>query len=283
MMAPIARDPNAPRLGARLSHRLARHVPLSRVAMSGGPLVTFSFDDIPDSAHEEGAAILERHGVKGTFYIAAGLMCTRTPHWHVAGPEAVSDLHARGHEIACHSFAHRRADTVKGAEVDADLARNREALRAIEPSLKLENFAYPFGYGSFRWKRRLRTAFRSSRGILPGVNHGRIDLHFLRAFPLTNAELNPARIDAIMDETERTKGWTIFYSHDVTPQPSIYGCTPALLTRAVLAAQERGIACVTVAEALNRIVAVKESAWRDEALRLLPQGRLAKDPAHEGP
>ncbi|MCK5746536.1 MAG: polysaccharide deacetylase, partial [Oricola sp.] len=30
------------------------------------PIVSFTFDDVPDSALFEGAAILEKHGVRGT-------------------------------------------------------------------------------------------------------------------------------------------------------------------------------------------------------------------------
>lgn len=35
------------------------------------PLVSFTFDDVPDSALYEGARILERYDARGTFYIAA--------------------------------------------------------------------------------------------------------------------------------------------------------------------------------------------------------------------
>jgi peptidoglycan/xylan/chitin deacetylase (PgdA/CDA1 family) len=245
--------PPAPGLRARVSHRMARHIPFSTLPMAGGPFVSFTFDDIPESAHTKGAAILEQHAVKGTFYIATGLFGGLTEYWQVAGPEAVRDLHRRGHEIACHTHGHKRSDFIRGSGIDAEIALNRERLKAIEPSLRLENFAYPYGYGAFEWKRRLNASFQSSRGILPGVNHGKIDLHFLKAYALTNAERLAVSLDEIMAETERTQGWTIFFTHDVSPQPSIYGCTPALLTRAIAAAQDRGIACVTVAEALRRI------------------------------
>jgi hypothetical protein len=45
----------------------------------------------------------------------------------------------------------------------------------------------------------------------------------------------------------------IFFTHDIALRPSPYGCTPALLARAVDGAQARGIACVTVDDALRRI------------------------------
>jgi hypothetical protein len=39
-----------------------------------GPIVSFSFEDFPRSAAANGAAVLERFGVRGTYYAAMGLM-----------------------------------------------------------------------------------------------------------------------------------------------------------------------------------------------------------------
>ena len=50
------------------------------------------------------------------------------------------------------------------------------------------------------------------------------------------------------------KGWLIFYGHDVTAAPSPYGCTPALFEAALRAAEARGIACLSVKEALRRAI-----------------------------
>jgi peptidoglycan/xylan/chitin deacetylase (PgdA/CDA1 family) len=249
----VEQTPPPPTLAARVSHRMARHIPLSRLEMRNGPMVSFTFDDIPDSAHGAGAEFLEAHGIRGTFYIASGLFGGSTPHWQNADEDAIRDLHRRGHEIACHTHTHRRVDTIHGDDIDAEIAQNRERLHAIEPSLRLDNFAYPYGYGSFEWKRRLKNIFQSSRGVVPGINCGQVDLQFLKAFPLTNSELDDETIHAIMDETVRVMGWTIFYTHDVTLHPSPYGCTYELLSAAVRAAQKRGIPCMTVAEALSRI------------------------------
>jgi hypothetical protein len=43
----------------------------------------------------------------------------------------------------------------------------------------------------------------------------------------------------------------MFYTHDVRPKPSPYGCTPALFEFAVSAALESGSRVLTVAQALN--------------------------------
>jgi hypothetical protein len=101
-------------------------------------------------------------------------------------------------------------------------------------------------------KERLKKAFRSSRGILPGVNHGVVDPHFLRATPLISVGIDDAGIDLAFDKAFEAGGWLIFYTHDVAASPSPYECTPALLRHALEAASRRRMPIVSVAEALRR-------------------------------
>ena len=63
------------------------------------------------------------------------------------------------------------------------MEKNRRYFLALDPSIRIENFAYPYGFASVSHKRQLGKAFRSARGILPGVNSGAIDLQFLRSTP----------------------------------------------------------------------------------------------------
>jgi len=93
--------------------------------------------------------------------------------------------------------------------------------------------------------------FRSSRGIIPGVNSGTVDLQFLRATPLIDKYIDRDGIDRAFDEALAKNGWLIFYSHDVATSPSPYGCSPALLRHALEAASQRQIRILSVADALQ--------------------------------
>ena len=137
--------------------------------------------------------------------------------------------------------------------MNREIERNRSHLRAIDSSITLENFAYPYGLASVWRKPQLARAFRSARGILPGVNRDVIDLQFLRASPLVDCEIDTAGVDRYFDEAVESGGWLIFYGHDVANAPSPYGCTPQLMRHALEAAGKRDIPIVTVAEALRRI------------------------------
>jgi hypothetical protein len=136
--------------------------------------------------------------------------------------------------------------------LDAEIQANRRFFHTLDPSIRLANFAYPYGFACVTHKPRLRLAFSSARGIFPGINSDVIDLQFLRAMPLIDRDITRDDIARAFDETETSGGWLIFYSHDVTRSPSPYGCSPGLLHDALQAAARRRIPIVTVAEALRR-------------------------------
>ncbi len=216
-------------------------------------MVSFTFDDAPDSAASHGAPMLEEHGGRATFYLAGSQVNQWSGHWLGLSHDAILRLHRGGHEIGCHTFSHRRAVDLDEDMMDEEIARNRDYFRALDPSIKLDNFAYPYGLASIWRKPQLAKTFRSARGILPGVNSDVIDLQFLRSTPLIDRDIDANEIDRQFDETVRSGGWLIFYGHDVVNQPSPYGCSPALLRHALKAAETRGVSIVTVAEALQRI------------------------------
>jgi peptidoglycan/xylan/chitin deacetylase (PgdA/CDA1 family) len=214
-------------------------------------MVSFTFDDVPKSAATVGAAILEAHDAHGTFYVIGSQVGTSSPLWDMVDSEDVVALHRRGHEIACHTFSHKRACDLDAETLGAEIERNQRYLRSLDPSIRVENFAYPFGYGSFVRKRQLKTVFKSCRSIVPGVNSGSVDLQFLRAMPLIDRRIDRDGIERAFDQAQTDNGWLIFYTHDVADEPSPYGCSPALLNEALEAASRRKIPVLNMAEALQ--------------------------------
>jgi peptidoglycan/xylan/chitin deacetylase (PgdA/CDA1 family) len=237
---------------ARLSHRLAMHLRVEPFRLRNqAPMVSFTFDDVPKSAATVGAAILEAHGAAGTFYVIGSQVGTSSALWDMVDGEDIVALHRRGHEIACHTFSHKRACDLDSAKLGAEVERNQRYLQSVDASIRIENFAYPFGYGSFPRKHQLRTIFRSCRSIVPGINSGSVDLQFLRAMPLIDRRINRDGVERAFDDAQNNNGWLIFYTHDVADQPSPYGCSPALLREALEAARRRKIPVLNMAEALQ--------------------------------
>jgi peptidoglycan/xylan/chitin deacetylase (PgdA/CDA1 family) len=239
-------------LKARVGNKLARHLRVAPVKLNNDrPMVSFTFDDAPISAVTCGAAMLEEYGARGTFYIAGGLVDAWSGHWTGLSGYDIVGLHRRGHEIACHTFSHARSTDLTEAAMEAELRNNRSYLLGLDSSIRIENFAYPYGTGSVLRKGQLGKLFHSSRGILPGVNSGKVDLQYLRAVPLIECEIDRDGIDRAFDETVARNGWLIFYGHDVEATPSPYGCSPELLRHALDAAARRNIPALSVANALR--------------------------------
>jgi peptidoglycan/xylan/chitin deacetylase (PgdA/CDA1 family) len=239
-------------LKARVSNKLVRHLrPAPFLLKNQSPMVSFTFDDAPESAATVGAVMLGEYDARATFYISGGLVDKWSGHWNGISAEAIVGLHRGGHEVACHTFSHVRAIDLDEAAMAAEIEKNRNYLLSLDASIRIENFAYPYGVGSVSRKGQLQKIFHSSRSILPGVNSGTIDLQYLRSSPLINRDIDTGGIDRVFDEAVATNGWLIFYSHDVAAEPSPYGCSPSLLRHALDAAARRNMPILNVADALR--------------------------------
>jgi peptidoglycan/xylan/chitin deacetylase (PgdA/CDA1 family) len=238
-------------LRRKISGRLASNMRFdARRLYNRTPLVSFTFDDVPDSAYVHGAAMLERRGALGTYYVATGLIGRRTPDWTLIDRGGVADLHQRGHEIGLHTHEHRAVGSFSGQELRLSIEKNRAQIQDIHPGIDPQNFAYPFGLASFGSKWRLSTLVRSSRGIQSGVNAGAFDGQLIKCVELADARLTREQLDYYLDATVAQNGWLVLLSHDVSASPSPFGCSKGLFERALDGVASRGIATVTVADAL---------------------------------
>jgi peptidoglycan/xylan/chitin deacetylase (PgdA/CDA1 family) len=238
-------------LRRKISGRLASNTRFdARRLYNRTPLVSFTFDDVPDSAYVHGATMLERWGARGTYYVATGLIGRRTPEWTLIDRGGVADLHRRGHEIGLHTHEHRAVGSFSGQELRVSIERNRSQIQEIHPGIDPQNFAYPFGLASFGSKWRLSTLVRSSRGIHRGVNAGAFDGQLIKCVELADARLTREQLDYYLDATVAQNGWLVLLSHDVSDAPSPFGCSKSLFEQALEGVVARGIAMVTVDDAL---------------------------------
>ncbi|RYE34342.1 MAG: polysaccharide deacetylase [Hyphomicrobiales bacterium] len=215
------------------------------------PIVSFTFDDVPDSALDAGAAILEGNGARGTFYISGGLEGQVEPDRRVIERAGCRELAARGHEIGCHSFAHHDLRHVGTQALIEDLARNAAYLDAVDPRVAPRNFAYPYNSGSFGKRALLARTFRTCRAGGEGINRGPVDPTFLRAVEIRQPQHHVLGLARWIDALIADPGWLIFFTHDVAPRPTPHGCTPAGFHLLVAYAVTRGCRVLTVDAALD--------------------------------
>lgn len=235
--------------------------------LEGGPFVSFTFDDFPRTAYSTGGAILRNLGVRGTYYVAMGLMNTSN---ELGDQFRLEDLHAaadEGHELATHTFSHHSSRRVSLAAFQEDVRKGRHAVCEIGGPGAGANFAYPYGEVTMAAKQAVGNEMMSCRGIYGGSNGPIVDLNLLKANSLYGGLDRLETVEQLILTNEREEGWLIFYTHDVRPNPSVYGCTPELLESAG-AAGKRAAKILPVSEVLKQLATVPRIATTP--LRPLP-------------
>ncbi|WP_312166534.1 polysaccharide deacetylase family protein [Phenylobacterium sp.] len=232
---------------ARLAHRR----PLR--AAPGRPMLSVSFDDAPLTAAVAGAQILEARGLRGTYYVSAGLAGRDAP-MGVCGQEAdYRRLVAAGHELGCHTFSHLDCGRASAADAAAEAERNAATLAAWGAA-RLESFAYPYGDVAPGPKQALAPRFSTLRGLHHGVIDKGVDLNQAPAVGIEGQD-GEATARRWLGEAQARKAWLILYTHDVAETPSPWGCTPNALATLIDEALAAGFEIDTVGAVARKLAA----------------------------
>jgi peptidoglycan/xylan/chitin deacetylase (PgdA/CDA1 family) len=245
------------------------------------PLISFTFDDFPRSALYTGGDILQEYAVRATYYTALGLMNTDGPVGQMFSEQDLREVVARGDELGCHTFDHCNAWSTHPERFEDSIVRNGKALNQRLPGVSFTTFSYPLGVPRPQTKRRTEKYFLGCRGCTQKINAGIADLNFLRAFFLEQSP-GDAAVKAIIDRNCRAGGWLIFATHDVSDNPSRFGCTRRLFKQIVHYAVASGATILPVAAALKKLSsqhAEQAVTTRNQAIRLA--ARFDKEKAPE--
>jgi len=214
---------------------------------------SLSFDDIPATAWTEAGPILAQHGVKATYYVCGGLAGRRNMDRDQFEVPHLQALHEAGHEVGCHTFGHtivlRMSEEALRLSLDANAAWVGERLGGY----RMTTFAYPFGDATVAAKRLIRERFALGRGVRDGVNAGREDRGLIKSIGLESRRLPGYDLDALMAKTAALNGWLTAYGHDVSDDPTDYGCTPDDLDRVLTAAKGAGLEILPIGAAWERV------------------------------
>ena len=217
------------------------------------PYISFTFDDFPRSALHTGGDILNRYGIRATYYASLGLMGTEAPTGMIFVPEDIRGLLAQGHELGCHTFAHCHSWKTDPKTFEESIIKNRHSLRELVPGAVFKSFSYPIIGPRPASKRIAGRYFQCCRGGGQAFNIGRVDLNFLKAFFLEKARGDPRFVKDVINQNCQARGWLIFATHDISETPTYYGCTPSFFEEIVRYALASGAKILPVTEALDTI------------------------------
>lgn len=237
----------------RISRRLAGHWPFGLVDFAlERSVVSFTFDDFPRSAFTQGSPILARYGARATYY-ASGGFCGRTiDRLDYYTRQDALEAAREGHEIAHHTFSHPHApDLGAGALLD-DCARNDAFLEelGLKPSA---HFAFPYGDADIGARSLLKKRYATCRGTQAGLNGARMDQGLLKAVSLERRIWAPGHARHWIEQLAQRPAWLIFYSHNISDSPSLYGSTPAQLEEALELARTAGCDILPVGEVFGKM------------------------------
>jgi peptidoglycan/xylan/chitin deacetylase (PgdA/CDA1 family) len=216
----------------------------------GTPIVSFTFDDFPRSALTVGGKMLLDQGWRGTFYGAMGLMETTQNGQRMFTRGNLDSLLDDGHELACHTFSHSSCLSVGTEEFLNICGENRREAATLLAGYQLQNMSFPHGHITLPVKYRL-TEYRTCRTTEWGINSNSLDLGFLRANPMYS-RFAIERLKQLVRMNYEVGGWLILYTHDVTTDPSPFGCTPAYFQEVLRSVLETRAEVLTIREAAGR-------------------------------
>jgi hypothetical protein len=94
-------------------------------------------------------------------------------------------------------------------------------------------------------------------------NVGTVDLNYVRSFFLEQSRKDPSAIWNLIDRNRVEKGWLVFSTHDVSRQPTKYGCTPEFFDEVVKRAVDSKALVLPVIQALEVVLA---GSWASTGL-----------------
>jgi peptidoglycan/xylan/chitin deacetylase (PgdA/CDA1 family) len=215
------------------------------------PLISFTFDDFPRSALHTGGAILNRSGLAGTYYACLGLMGGETATGKLFNADDLKILIDRGHELGCHTYSHCHSWDTGPRTYEKSVIENQVALKTLLPGTEFKTFSYPICPPRPLSKAKIASHFLCCRAGGQTFNTGTTDLNQLSAFFLEKSRDDFAAVKDVIDHNRQARGWLILATHDISDEPTPYGCTPAFFGAVVEYAVDSGAHILPVAKALE--------------------------------
>lgn len=192
-------------------------------------------------------------GVRGTYYVSLGLAGKQIETGTMFLEDDLRAAAQQGHELGCHTFSHSHSWETAPQSFEAEIVKNREALQQVIPGASFKTLSFPIGQPRARTKKRASKYFSCCRGGGQTFNVGEADLNCLSAYFLEQSRENPGAIKRIIDQNSDAGGWLIFATHDVSQDPTHWGCTPALFEDIVQYAVKSGAEILPVFQAYEAL------------------------------
>jgi peptidoglycan/xylan/chitin deacetylase (PgdA/CDA1 family) len=221
----------------------------SLVLPSDKKIVSFTFDDCPESAFVNGARILESYGLRGTFYTSMRFEGDQLDGRMLFTAKQLHQIYNKGHEVGCHTYDHINCFNSSEVSIRNNCQKNQKRIKDLIGA-PCKSFSYPYGDFDLSAKRLIGEMYRCARTVKPGLNCSQIDLNALKSVPIFEI-IGEKNIFKWIDKLDAIGGWLIFYTHDIENNPSQYGCSVELFQKTVAECSKRGYLIMPVKKVIE--------------------------------
>jgi peptidoglycan/xylan/chitin deacetylase (PgdA/CDA1 family) len=215
------------------------------------PLLSLTFDDFPRSAWLQSKPLLEAYDARATFYASESFRSQRDGNVAFFTGDDLVEVAEHGHEIGCHTYYHESCIFRDVNRVQESVEKNTTALRTILRDYEPKTFAYPYGHASFSSRRMLMRRYETCRGISHQWCAQVSDRSLVPALGLERHRRGRYDWPSIIEQVAARKGWLVVLTHDVSPDPTDYGCTQDELYRLMDLAKTYGFLFTTMSDGLH--------------------------------
>jgi len=222
--------------------------PTSQFTTKNAPelgFVSLTFDDGWKCIFENGVPILQRFGMKATFYVISGYLdAFQYPQY--MNEEDIRALHRAGHEIGCHTVSHRHLPQEPYPLIEAEVTRSRDYLSNM--GFPVDTFAYPYGeYDDRTIEIVRRSGFFAARSTIPGLNLPGTDPLLLQV-QAVKAGTTIQEVRQWIEAAKSENAWLILMFHQIDHEGREWSATPEMLQAVVDCVRESGLRTATVRE-----------------------------------
>lgn len=194
------------------------------------------------------AQTLEAHDMRGTFYVASGLLRQGPYYTAYLSASEVADLSARGHEIGSMTVTQPDLTTLGSAELARQLDDSKATLQAIT-GREVRSLAYPYGAVNDAVAAAAASRYDSGRIISWSIADfgGSVDAHHLPGFLVRRAtSLSEAKW--IVDQAVSDGVFVVLSFERIVTSPGTYDWTPSDLDALAAHVEASGAAVATVSQ-----------------------------------
>ncbi len=197
---------------------------------------SLTFDDGLISQSEHLQPILEKYGLKATFFIVTGSLQDnpdQRPEWRFGYWHQFIALAGKGHELGSHTVSHLKLSSLKDGSANTsgtlqyELAEPIKAIQERIPGYAVLSFAYPFVDYNTHVKEETLKRYPAARAAgnapnLPADIHwGALQANIIEYSGNRTIESDQKKMtglqNQLQDDLIEEGGWGIYLAHDVLP------------------------------------------------------------------